>query len=424
MRALLRTGMVTAITLVCSVVVGVGGAVWWLHETPASVRNLALYLTVSGGLALVLGSAAVLLGIRYLPRLSLKIGLGYVAGTVAAILTVLYTPLLMFKEQSDLDLLVLLLLSFLIVSLGLAWVVGMGAAADVRVLAAASRRIAAGDFDTQVHLYTSDELADLATDLTSMSSQLGAAFARERSAEQGRRDLIAAISHDLRTPLASIRAMLEAIADGVVEDADTIHRYHGLMRTEVGRLSHLIDDLFELSRLDAGQMSFTPVPFSLTELLADTLAGLTPRAGAHGVRLNLPPNTPPIPVCADPGGIQRVVVNIVDNGIRHSPPGGQVTVEVTARAEEVVVAVGDTGEGIDAQDAPHLFDRFFRGDRARTPDAGGAGLGLAIARSIVEAHGGRIWAENAPGGGATFLFTLPGMQAEQAERRINVPTGA
>lgn len=412
-----RALVIAVLALVAALAVGLTGAILLLHEPPHAVWALARYLLLSGALALGIGSIGVLLGMRFLPSLSLKVGLGYIVGSVAAMLTVIYTPLLMFKEQADLQLLVLLLASFLVISLGLATVIGLSAARQVRELAHAARRLEAGDFDARVAVPSTDELADLAVAFNRMSEELGNAFARERAHEQGRRDLVAAISHDLRTPLAAMRAMLEAIADGIVHDEETVSMYHQRMRDEVDHLSHLIDDLFELSRLDAGQLPLDPSPIDVAELLSDTTAGLVPKARQHGVELEVRPPEGAI-VHADAIQIQRVLVNLIENAIRYTRPGGSICVSACPQGDGVAISVTDSGEGIAAEDLPHIFDRFYRGEKSRARQTGGAGLGLAISKAIVEAHGGRIRVENGSAGGARFVFTLPAAELRHAGSRV------
>jgi signal transduction histidine kinase len=254
---------------------------------------------------------------------------------------------------------------------------------------------------------STDELAELAEAFNRMSEELGRAFERERAMEQGRRDLVAAISHDLRTPLAAMRAMLEAIGDGVVQDEETVTRYHHRMRDEIAHLSHLIDDLFELSRLDAGQAALEPAAIDLRELVAETAESLEPQAQQHGVRLELASLPPTLRAWADPVQVQRVIVNLLENAIRYTGPGGSICIEARPNGETVGVTISDSGDGISSEDMPFVFDRFYRGEKSRARESGGTGLGLAISKAIVEAHGGTIRAENAPTQGARFTFTLP-----------------
>jgi signal transduction histidine kinase len=222
-----------------------------------------------------------------------------------------------------------------------------------------------------------------------------------RQVDDARRGLVAAASHDLRTPLASLRLLVEAVDDGVAgEDRD---RYLGEIRTHVAVLSDLIDDLFELSRIEAGDISWTMRRVELGDLIGDTVAAFRTSAEERGVRLSaeLPGE---VVAEADAEKVQRVLYNLIQNAIRHTPADGSVTVRAKGGPGGVEVEVADSGEGIPAGQNERVFDAFYRGDSAR--DGDGAGLGLAISRAIVEAHGGRIWLEDGHPG-TRVRFTLP-----------------
>jgi signal transduction histidine kinase len=223
-----------------------------------------------------------------------------------------------------------------------------------------------------------------------------------RQVEDARRGLVAAASHDLRTPLASLRLLVEAVDDGVAgEDRD---RYLGEIRTHVAVLSDLIDDLFELSRIEAGDISWTMRRVELGDLIGDTVAAFRTSAEERGVRLSADLPAGEVVAEADAEKVQRVLYNLIQNAIRHTPADGSVTVRAKGGPSGVEVEVADSGEGIPAAQSERVFEAFYRGDSAR--DGDGAGLGLAISRAIVEAHGGRIWLEDgAPG--TVVRFTLP-----------------
>jgi signal transduction histidine kinase len=223
-----------------------------------------------------------------------------------------------------------------------------------------------------------------------------------RQVEDARRGLVAAASHDLRTPLASLRLLVEAIDDGVAgEDRD---RYLGEIRTHVAVLSDLIDDLFELSRIEAGDISWTMRRVELGDLIGDTVAAFRTSAEERGVHLAAELPSEKVVAEADAEKVQRVLFNLIQNAIRHTPADGSVTVRAKGGPSGVEVEVADSGEGIAAGEGERVFDAFYRGDSARGED--GAGLGLAISRAIVEAHGGRIWLEDADPG-TRVRFTLP-----------------
>jgi signal transduction histidine kinase len=222
--------------------------------------------------------------------------------------------------------------------------------------------------------------------------------------EEARRQLVAAASHDLRTPLASLRLLVESIDDGVVT-GETRDRYLGEIRTHVAVLSDLVDDLFELSRIEAGDITWTMRQVELGDLIGDTVAAMRAPAEARGVRIAT--ELPPGHVLAEANAekVQRVLFNLIQNAIRHTPADGSVTVRARNHGGDVEVEVADSGEGIPDADGERVFEAFYRGDAARGED--GAGLGLAISRAIIEAHGGKIWLE--PGSPGTRVhFTLRG----------------
>lgn len=247
----------------------------------------------------------------------------------------------------------------------------------------------------------------LARELQRASLRADEAMTRERALERSRRQLVSWVSHDLRTPLAGIQAMVEALDDGVIDDVDEIHAYHGRLAIETARLARLVDDLFELSRIEADALELTLERVSLHEIVSDAVASATVLAEAKGVRVEGQlSNRPPL-VAASSRELTRVVQNLLDNAIRHTPAGGAVTVRVGRADAHAEVSVLDSCGGIPVHDLDRVFDLAYRGDAARTPGAsGGAGLGLAIARGFVEAHQGDIAVHNEKGG-CRFTVRLP-----------------
>jgi signal transduction histidine kinase len=247
----------------------------------------------------------------------------------------------------------------------------------------------------------------LADELEAAGRRADAAAARERALERSRRQLVAWVSHDLRTPLAGIQAMVEALDDGVVDDHDEVHAYYGRLILETGRLARLVDDLFELSRIEADALDLTLERISLGELVSDAVASASVLADAKGVQVKGQVAPVPPEVSASSHELTRVVQNLLDNAIRHTPPGGSVSVLVGRADSHAEVSVVDGCGGIPADDLDRVFDLAYRGDGARTPGAeGGAGLGLAIARGFVEAHRGDIAVRN-EGDGCRFTVRLP-----------------
>ncbi|MBA2282209.1 MAG: HAMP domain-containing histidine kinase [Acidimicrobiia bacterium] len=254
----------------------------------------------------------------------------------------------------------------------------------------------------------------LAAELDRSRAAVEAAANRERLVERSRRELVAWVSHDLRTPLAGIRAMVEALDDGVVDDPAEVRTYHGRLVSESERLAHLVDDLFELSRIEANALQLTLELISLGQVVSDAVASATVLAEARGVRVDGLATAPPSNVQASERELSRVVHNLLDNAIRHTPPGGSVLVEVGGDEDHAELSVRDECGGIPEHDLDRVFDLAYRGDPARSPAShAGAGLGLAIARGFVEAHRGAIGVRNEDGG-CRFTVRLPraGVAAE------------
>jgi signal transduction histidine kinase len=263
-------------------------------------------------------------------------------------------------------------------------------------LRAASAELAAGELAARAPESGPAELAELGAAFNEMAARLEGLF-------DARRELVVWASHDLRTPLASLQAMLEALEDGLGEP----ERYLASMREQVQLLGRLVDDLFELAKIDAGALTVELREAALAAVVESCLRGLEVEAERRSVRLETRVSGELPPVLCAPEQVERVLVNLVSNALRHTPSDGAVAVRVEPGAADVRVSVEDTGEGLAPEALRRMFDRFWRGDEARTTGRGGAGLGLAISRALVEAQGGRIWAENRPGGGARISFTLP-----------------
>jgi signal transduction histidine kinase len=237
-----------------------------------------------------------------------------------------------------------------------------------------------------------------------LAARLAVEERSRREIEEARRRLVASVSHDLRTPLASLRLLVESIDDGVVT-GETRDRYLGEIRTHVAALSALIDDLFELSRIEAGDISWTMSQVELGELVGDTVAAMRAPAAARGVALSADLPAGDLVARANAEKLQRVLFNLIQNAIRHTPADGSVTVRARPAAGGVEVEVADDGDGIASADGGQVFDAFYRGGGEAAHGEDGAGLGLAISRAIVEAHGGRIWLEQATPG-TRVRFTL------------------
>ncbi len=268
----------------------------------------------------------------------------------------------------------------------------------IRAMMRASREIAAGDFSRRVAVVSEDELGALAESFNQMAEDL-------ELTEQRRLNLIADVAHELRTPLTNLRTMLEALTDGVLPPEPATFQ---TMNHEVLRLQRLVKDLQELSRAEAGEMAMFPEwvdPAALASSVVDRLALQFHDKGV-ALHVNIEPDLPQI--YADPARITQVLVNVLGNALQYTPAGGQVWVAVRRVGDDVQFVVRDTGRGIPAEDLPHIFERFYRVDKSRARASGGSGIGLTISKHIVEAHGGRIWAQSkGKGEGSAFGFTIP-----------------
>jgi signal transduction histidine kinase len=240
-----------------------------------------------------------------------------------------------------------------------------------------------------------------------MAQRLQAADQKQKELDALRRDLVAWAGHDLRTPLASIRVLVEALADGMLTDMQAQQQYLAQAKKQVDYLSLLVDDLFQVSQLDAGGLSLYLEPASISDLISDTLESFSGLADQKQVTLSGSAASGIDPLVVDIQRLGRALNNLVSNALYHTPPGGRVTLSAGPVAGGVFISVSDTGEGILPEDLPHVFERFYRGDKSRNRAVGGAGLGLAIARGIIEAHQGSIQVESAPGQGTVFTITLP-----------------
>jgi histidine kinase len=262
----------------------------------------------------------------------------------------------------------------------------------------ASERIASGEYEERVDVSGEDELSALAQSFNRMAQTLA-------ETEERRRQLIGDVAHELRTPLANIKGVMEGLADGVLS-ADPATFYQ--VEREVTRLQRLVQDLEALSRAEAGQLMLEREPLEPTRFIEDAAARLRSQYREKEVALELQLASPLPTVSADKWRMTQVMTNLLGNALQYTPPGGRVTVTAGREKEALVVRVADTGTGISSEHLPHVFERFYRADKSRARAGGGSGIGLTIARNLVEAHGGRIWAESGgPGQGSVFTFTLP-----------------
>jgi len=376
-----------------------------LGASGVDLAVMALTLLATG----MFGVVAAAIAPRWFSRFGIR---GQFVVLAALCLTALVTNMgvaaaLMFISNHDLRLFFVLVAFALVATVGPVRIVSRRGSRRLEAVEAAAARIAAGELDARVQMAGTDEVARLAGEFNRMADALQAANQRRDQLEAARRELFAAVSHDLRTPLSSIQVMVEALSDGVVSDRESIDRYLKTMSAEIDLLSLLIDDVFELAKLDSGELELRLESLHLEDILEEAVALFRPQLDKAAIALRVEHGQPTPMVSGDRTRLQRVVQNLLSNALRHTPSDGTIELQIVARDGGVQVAIRDSGEGIAAEDAQQVFDRFFRSERSRSREHGGSGLGLTIARAIVEAHGGRIWVEQGRHRGASVVFTVP-----------------
>ncbi|HHB91479.1 MAG TPA: HAMP domain-containing protein [Anaerolineae bacterium] len=384
------------------------GLFWLLMQPPvADFRAMALFLSITAGISILAGYVAYRTGLaQKAPYISWLLMGGYALASILTFLNVWLTARLMFASQHDLLLATVLLIFAGGIAMSLGYFFANAVTDYIRELNEAAQAIARGRYDVRAPVRGSNEVTDLARTFNLMAQRLQEADRKQRELDQMRRNLIAWAGHDLRTPLASIQALVEALADGLVEDPAMQQRYLRTAQRDIRSLSLLIDDLFDLAQFDAGALELNLQLVDLNDLISDTVNRFTEMATRKGVALSGQVVAEPDLVRVDVQKIERVLANLIANAIRHTPAGGEVRVQARRQGSAILVEIIDTGEGIAADDLPHIFDQFYRGEKSRSHATGGSGLGLAIAKRIVEAHGGEIGVESEQGMGARFWFTL------------------
>jgi signal transduction histidine kinase len=271
----------------------------------------------------------------------------------------------------------------------------------LRRLTVAAGAVAQGRLDQQVPVRSRDELGRLSRAFNEMTARL-------RAARQMQIDFVANVSHELRTPLTAVKGLVETLRDGAVDDPEVRDRFLETVETETDRLIRLVNDLLILSRADSKALNLQTVPLDLEQLVRATISKMAPQAESRGLRLQLEADENASLAVADPDRIEQVLVNLLDNAVKYSPPSGTVLVRVNCGSPgSIQVQVEDQGIGIPADDLKRVGERFYRADRARSRAEGGSGLGLAIAQALVEAHDGRLWLESREGQGTVVTFSLP-----------------
>ncbi len=409
MRTNTRRSLGFALTLAVVVAVSVGLVGIVLRPTSADAPLFALLFAIP----IVVSSAGAAIALRQswwrqFTHLAMALFVTYAVGAGLILLTIAATANLMFLSDHDALLVLVIMIYATGVMLVFSYFVASSLSAGITDVTRAADAVRGGDLAARASESGRDEISRLARAFNEMTARLALAREQEDQLNHMRRDLIAWVSHDLRTPLTSIRARVEALADGVVRD-DEVARYLASIRADTLALNRLIDDLFDLATADAGGLTLDLMPCEIGDLVSDTVRAMSVVAEQRGVALAgvVPEDMQPVSV--SPPRIQRVLNNLIGNALAHTPAGGRIDITAERIDRNIVVSVSDTGEGISPQDLPRVFDRFYRGEqsRKRSDLGGGTGLGLAISRALVEAHHGTISITSALGKGTTVRFSLP-----------------
>ena len=382
---------------------------YWLMRPPmGDLEHMAQFLSITAVISIGIGYGAYRLNwLERAPSLRWVLLGTYILASLLTFFNVWLTARLMFASEHDLLLATVLLLF----AGGIAVVLGSFFTSTlierIKRLESAAKSIESGNLSARADIPGNDEIATLAKTFNQMAQKIQTADQKQKDLESLRRDLVAWAGHDLRTPLASIRLLVEALSDGVVSDPDIISSYLNQTKKHVDNLSLLVDDLFQISQLDAGGIPLSLEPASLSDLISDTLESFSGIAAQNGVVLSGSAGKDVDPINIDVLWLGRAINNLVSNAIRYTSNGGSVTLCAERVADNISVSVRDAGEGILPDDIAHVFERFYRGEKSRNRISGGSGLGLAIAKGIIEAHHGNIWVESVPGQGTIFSFTLP-----------------
>lgn len=375
-----------------------------MFATSLSDTAMLVLLTLAGALPVALAGSW-LTRRRSAARVGTQAMVVALAPMMATWVGALLAARAMFLASHDMTTLFVIAATAGLIGVVAAWRLGRRIRQDAGRLEQLSREIADGQVPTRPPEAAVSELGRVGDQLADMSQQLDHAHRRELSLERSRRELVAWVSHDLRSPLAGIRAMAEALEDGVVDDPDDVARYLRSIGTETDRLAALVDDLFELSRITSGAMDLQPRPVPVEDLVGSVVEAVSATARARQLDVRCDLGSPP-PLLVSPAEAARVLRNLLDNAVRHTPAGGIVHISVAIEADEAVLSVVDECGGIPDGDLDRVFDVAFRGDAARRREESGGGLGLAIAKGLTEAQDGTIAVSNHVGG-CCFTVRFP-----------------
>jgi signal transduction histidine kinase len=356
------------------------------------------FLLITTIISAVAGYAAYRLGwMNRSPNIRTALLGSYALASFLTFINVWLTARLMFTDQHDLLLGTVLLIFAGAIAMALGYLLSSSFLDRIQSLDRAAKKIASGNLSIRVPIEGRDELADLAHSFNDMASQLQESSIKQKELERLRKELIAWIGHDLQTPLTSISAVIEALADGMVQDPEMEQRYFETAKKNISSLSHLIDDMFQMAQIDTGGLELNIESVSISDLISDTVESFTELAKRREITLQgrVSPDLGEVQI--DARRINRVLNNLIDNALKHTPDNGLVEVRSNKFNNGIIVEVIDNGGGISQEDIPYIFDLFYRGDISRRSSTSGTGLGLAISKGIIDAHGGEIKVDSQPG---------------------------
>ena len=365
------------------------------------------FLLITTIISAIAGYAAYRLGwMNRSPNIRTALLGSYALACLLTFINVWLTARLMFADQHDLLLGTVLLIFAGAIAMALGYLLSSSFLDRIRSIDEAAKKIASGNLSSRVPIEGRDELADLAQTFNHMAFQLEEAAEQRKELETLRKELIAWIGHDLQTPLTSISAIIEALADGMVQDQETEHRYFETAKKNISALSHLIDDMFQMAQIDAGGLELNYESVSISDLISDCLESYTEIAKRKEIILRgrVSPDIGEVEI--DARRINRVLTNLIDNALHHTQDRGLVEVIASQTIQEIIVIVEDNGVGISTTDLPHIFEQFYRGNSSQPSVKRRTGLGLAISKGIIDAHGGEISVTSQPGH-TRFTFTIP-----------------
>jgi signal transduction histidine kinase len=399
------TRFILALLLILSI--SVIGFYLLLRPPLDEVWLMAGFLLITTVISALAGYGAYRLGwMNRSPNIRIALLGSYGLACLLTFFNVWLTARLMFTDQHDLLLGTVLLVFAGAIAMALGYLLSSSFLDRIQSLDQAAKKIAEGNLSFRVPVEGRDELADLAQTFNKMASQLEEASERRRQLDALRKELIAWIGHDLQTPLASVSAIIEALSDGIVEDQETEKRYFLTAKKNISALSGLIDDMFQMAQIDAGGLDLNYENVSINDLISDTIESFSEIAKRKDVSLQGKVSPDIGMVQIDPQRINRVLYNLLDNAIRHTPEGGTVEVCAAETDKGLIVEVIDNGLGIPSEDLPFIFDLFYRGEVSRRSTTTGTGLGLAISKGIIEAHGGSINIQS-DSQRTKFTFSIP-----------------